>query len=129
MFVHPKEIERVSMLSPKERYIYFLKRVADSEEFYSLKNNENEFIISELEGNLLFPMWSAKEFAKNCLVDGWENHKIISLNLDDLEEEIFDLIAKEKYLLNIFPVKEKTGFIVDLDEFARDLSNELKNYQ
>jgi hypothetical protein len=74
-------------------------------------------------------MWSAKEFAKNCLVDGWENHKIISLNLDDLEEEIFDLIAKEKYLLNIFPVKEKTGFIVDLDEFARDLSNELKNYQ
>lgn len=129
MFVHPKEIERVSMLSPKERYNYFLKRVADSEELYSLKNNQNQFIVSELEGNLLFPMWSAKEFAENCLIDGWENHQIIPLNLDDLEEEIFDLIAKENYLLNIFPVKEKTGFIVDLDEFARDLSEELKNYQ
>jgi len=129
MFVHPKEIERVSMLSPKERYNYFLKRVADSEELYSLKNNVNEFIVSELEGNLLFPMWSAKEFAEISLFGGWENHKIILLNLDDLEEEVFDLIAKRNYLLNIFPVKEKTGFIVDLDEFARDLSDELKKYQ
>ncbi|MCH4828206.1 MULTISPECIES: hypothetical protein [Flavobacterium] len=50
------------------------------------------------------------------------------MTLDDLEDEIFDLIASKNYLIDVFPVNGKSGFVVDLDEFARDLSEELKNY-
>ena len=42
--------------------------------------------------------------------------------------EIIYLISNENYLLNVFPVGLKTGFIVDLEEFIRDLKYELDKY-
>lgn len=128
MIVHPKEVEKVSSLEPIERYKYFIKKVADNEELYTLMDNLNNYVVSEIDNNFLFPMWSAKEFIEHCKVKGWENHKIKKITLDDLENEIFDFIASRNYLINVFPIVDKTGFIVDLDEFARDLSNELQNY-
>ena len=129
MELHSKEIERVSNLEPFERYKYFLKRVADSESLYTLKSDNGNYVISEIDDNRLFPMWSAREYAELCKESGWSDCIVEELTLDDLEEEIFDLIASERYLINVFPTQEKTGFIVDLDEFARDLSDELKHYQ
>lgn len=129
MELHSKEIERVSNLEPFERYKYFLKRVADSESLYTLKSDNGNYVISEIDDNRLFPMWSAREHAELCKENGWSDCIVEELTLDDLEEEIFDLIASERYLINVFPTQEKTGFIVDLDEFARDLSDELKHYQ
>ena len=129
MELHSKEIERVSNLEPFERYKYFLKRVADSESLYTLKSDNGNYVISEIDDNRLFPMWSAREYAELCKENGWSDYIVEELTLDDLEEEIFDLIASERYLINVFPTQEKTGFIVDLDEFARDLSDELKHYQ
>ena len=129
MELHSKEIERVSNLEPFERYKYFLKRVADSESLYTLKSDNGNYVISEIGDNRLFPMWSAREYAELCKENGWSDCIVEELTLDDLEEEIFDLIASERYLINVFPTQEKTGFIVDLDEFARDLSDELKHYQ
>ena len=129
MELHSKEIERVSNLEPFERYKYFLKRVADSESLYTLKSDNGNYVISEIDDNRLFPMWSAREYAELCKENGWSDCIVEELTLHDLEEEIFDLIASERYLINVFPTQEKTGFIVDLDEFARDLSDELKHYQ
>ena len=129
MELHSKEIERVSNLEPFERYKYFLKRVADSESLYTLKSDNGNYVISEIDDNRLFPMWSAREYAELCKENGWNDCIVEELTLDGLDEEIFDLIASERYLINVFPTQEKTGFIVDLDEFARDLSDELKHYQ
>ena len=53
---------------------------------------------------------------------------IKELNLDDLEEEIIDFIVDSNCLINVFPINEKTGFVVSLQEFTGDLNNELKNY-
>lgn len=126
--MNKKEIENVVSLEPFERYNYFIKKIADWEVFYTLVNNNKEYVLSELDGKKLFPVWSAEEFAKLCMIDGWEGTHIKKLNLDDLENEIIDLIADSNYLINVFPVYDKTGFVVTLDEFAKDLNEELQNY-
>jgi len=36
---------------------------------------------------------------------------------------------ENNYLINVFPMNNKTGFVVSLEEFERDLSEELKNYE
>jgi len=123
-----KEIENVVALEPIARYKYCIKKIADWEEFYTLVDSVGKYILSELDNEKLFPIWSAKEFAELCLTDGWESLAIKKLDLDDLENEIIDFIADENSLLNVFPVYDKTGFVVTLNEFARDLNEELKNY-
>lgn len=73
-------------------------------------------------------MWNFTEFAQLCLIDEWKNHNIIKLSLDNLEEEIIDLIHNNNYLINVFPVGNNTGFVVELDEFINDLKIELDKY-
>lgn len=128
MVVHPKEIESVTSLEPIERYRYFLKKVADSEELYLLEHENGEYATSELDGSILIPLWSAKEFAELCKINDWGKCNIKEISLENFEDEIIDIITESSYLINIFPVFERTGFIVDVDEFALDLSDELKNY-
>lgn len=129
MRVTEKEVDSVSALEPFKRYQYFVKRVSDSEKMYSLQSQEANWAISEVEGHKLFPLWSAKEFAELCLIDGWEGYTIKEISLDDFEDEIISIIEAENYLLNVFSVGPKTGFVITLDEFIRDLSEEMKKYE
>ena len=128
MKINIQEIENVSKLKPLDRYKYFINKLADFEIFYTLKDENENYIISELENHQLFPLWNFKEFAELCLIDEWKSFEIAELTLDDLQNEIIDLISDENYLLNVFPVGLKTGFVVNLEEFVRDLKEELDKY-
>jgi hypothetical protein len=123
-----KEIEAVSALTPYERYKYFIKRVADTELMYSLKSPDGNWAISEVEGSKLFPLWSANEFAEQCKLSGWLGFYIEEITLETFEDELLEFVHSQGYLLNIFAVGQNTGFVVDILEFAKDLSEEMKNY-
>lgn len=127
--MHPKEIEKVVSLEPLERYKYFIKKIADREFLFTLINENGEYPTSFVDDNELFPLWSDKDYVELCKVNGWENYSIKEISLEDLGGDLINLIAQSNYLLNVFPVYDKTGFIVDLAEFTRDLSEELENYE
>ncbi len=128
MKITEKEKETVSSLPPFERYKYFIKRVADTELMYSLKSPEGNWAISEVETSKLFPLWSAREFAEQCLTSGWAGFEIEEIDINVFEDELLDFIHFQGYLLNVFPVGLHTGFVVNISEFAKDLSEEMKNY-
>lgn len=48
MSMHPKELETTVQLSAKKRYDYFIKKIADFEEVWSL-SNERGWVMSEDE--------------------------------------------------------------------------------
>jgi hypothetical protein len=126
--MNQKEIESVIALEPKERYKYFIKKVADSEIFYTLIDATGDYVVSKIDEEELFLLWSSQEYAELCKVNWWENCEVKKLDLDDLEDEIIDFIADHGCLINVFPIFDRTGFVVDLTEFSKDLSDELKNY-
>ena len=109
-----KEIESVSNLEPYKRYLYFIKRVADFEELWTIIDESGDFALSDIDDKILISFWSAKEFVNSNLNNGWKNCSPKKLTLGDLEDEIFDLIASENYLINVFPLNGKTGFFVKL---------------
>jgi hypothetical protein len=125
--MHPKEIENILKLNPFERYQYFIRKIADYEIAYTLIFPNGNYAISTIDDKELFPIWSAKEFTELCKTDGWKDCKIVELSFEDFEETIFDLIDENDFLINVFPI-EKTGFVVNLEEFSRDLNEELKKY-
>ena len=129
MNISEKEIKSVSALENFKRYQYLIKRVADREKMYSLKSQEDNWAISTVENNELFPIWSSPEFAKNCAIDKWNNFKVEEISLIRFQNDLIKFIENEGFLLNIFPVGKTTGFVVDLKEFVRDLRNELTKYE
>jgi hypothetical protein len=128
MKVSQKEIESVSVLPAFERYQHFIKRVADFELMYTLSDGKGNFAISDLENNELLSFWPAKEYAELNAIDEWSVYRVHEVSIEDFEDKIIDLVVSENYLLNIFPANGKTGFVVNLEEFARDLSSEMEKY-
>ena len=126
--MHPKEIENILKLNPFDRYQYFIRKIADWETAYTLIFPDGNYAISTIDDKNLFPIWSAKEFVELSKTDGWESCNIIELTFDDFEETLFDYIDENNLLLNVFPT-DKTGFVVSLEEFAKDLKDELEQYQ
>ncbi|GEP88964.1 Protein of unknown function [Chitinophaga terrae (ex Kim and Jung 2007)] len=126
--VSQKEVDNVVKLSPVERYKYALKWIADGEVIYTL-TEDGEFEISEVDGHQLFPVWSAPVFAELFAVGEWGNCKVQSFTLAEFESGILPLINENDYLLNVFPVNGRAGFVVELDEFLEDLDKELDYYK
>ena len=133
MSLHPKHIENVSGLKPFDRYNYFIRKVADGEELWTIVNTNGDLGISVIEGDnkrykTLVPFWPEKDFIEGFLTDNWVKHTPVKISLDDFEDKIIAIIEEENYLINVFPVNNKTGFVVTLQELIRDLNEELEQY-
>jgi hypothetical protein len=128
MNLKTQEIESVIKLEPFERYKYSLKRIADNETLYTIKRDNETIAISDLDDEKLIPFWSAKQFAELNITDEWNEFYVEEISLDDFENEMVDFINENNFLMNIFPINNKTGFVVSLDEFIRDLNIELERF-
>lgn len=96
---------------------------------FTLFSEEGNIAISSLEDELLLPLWSAPEFATLSLVDAWSNFQVTEISLEWFENEFIEVINKRNYLLNVFPIDRRTGFVVSLEEFIRDLGYYLQAYE
>lgn len=127
--MNKQELENVQNLDSFERYQYCVKKIADYEEVWTIIDKNGDFALSDIEDYVLISLWPKKEFITSNLFEGWQNCKEIKLDLDYLYDKLFTMASNEGYLFNIFPVKGKSGFIVSLEEFERDLNEELENYR
>ena len=128
MNLKTQEIESVIKLEPFERYKYSLKRIADNETLYTIKRDNETIAISDLDDEKLIPFWSANQFAEPNITDEWNEFYVEEISLDDFENEMVDFINENNFLMNIFPINNKIGFVVSLDEFIRDLNIELERF-
>jgi hypothetical protein len=125
--ISQKEVDNVLKLSPLERYKYTVKWVADGGVIYTLAR-QGTIAIANLENQQVVSFWSAEVFASLSAKGAWSGYEVMKINLEVFEAEVMPLISKEAYLLNIFSVEDKSGFVVGLDEFITDLHEELSNY-
>ena len=129
MKITNKEIEAVSQLEAFQRYEYFIKRVADSERMYTLVDDNGNLAIADVESSAVLSVWSASEFAENNAVDEWGGFSVKEITVEEFEEDIIDMIEENNWLINVFSIKGKSGFVVDINEFAKDLSAEMQKYK
>lgn len=129
MKLSEKEIQSVSKLKPFERYQYLIKKVADFDKLWTVVDDNGDIALSDIEDKTFITFWTAEPFIESNLIRGWKNCKPFKLTLDDLEKTVIPLIEESEYLINAFPVGGKSGFILSLNEFIRDLNEELEHYE
>src|SRR5688572_10549822 len=66
-----KEIAAVSLLAGAERYRYFVKKVCDAEELWSLRDNGGWCVAGDGKGREGIPVWSSRAFAELCAHGTW----------------------------------------------------------
>jgi len=129
MKLHEREIENISKLKPVERYKYFMRQVAELEELWTLVDKNGDIALSQINDNTFVSFWTNEAFIKSNQKDGWEECVPFKMDINRFGETIIPLIIENNYLINVFSLNGKSGFIVDMDEFARDLNEELDQYE
>lgn len=123
-----KEIDRVSALQPFDRYQHTIKKVVDFEIAYTLSHSDGTWALAEVEGNTLVSLWPAATYAELNAVGEWQGYVPHAISLDELMTTRLDSFNQNDFLVNVFSINGKTGFVVSPDELRADLEEESENY-
>ncbi|HCC5837555.1 DUF2750 domain-containing protein [Citrobacter farmeri] len=128
MKLSTKEIEIMSAKPNKDRYVYFIKRIVDTELLWVL--DDGGFALSgDDSGNDMIMLWSAREYAEACITDGWANYKAKEIKLSYLMNVLLPDLSKKKIGIGVFMVPSTSDTpIVSADGLLADLKIECQKY-
>lgn len=110
------------------RYEHFIKTAADREEIWVLEHEGYWAMASLDEGELVFPVWPDREFARLCAVDLWEKYEPGEVKIEELLEEIIPTMLADGVKFAVFPLPRGQGAVVEVEVLRRDLLAELSRY-
>ncbi|MGS1076170.1 DUF2750 domain-containing protein [Burkholderia glumae] len=76
MKAHPRKIENVLGLGKQERCDYFVRKVADFEVVWGLR--DSGWASGEVGGRIAVPFWPEADFASRCTVGEWSGFHAVS---------------------------------------------------
>ena len=119
------KIDNVVNLTPSERYDYFIRKVADFEEVWGLKDTEGWALMGN-EKQVLLPVWCEIGFAELCK---WDNYQPTAIPLDDFIEKLLPKLEKDNVMLAIFPTPKGKGIICKIQDVKSDIEKECEQYE
>ncbi len=124
--LNDKQFESIQKLADHERYDYFLKKVADWEEIWSLHSPEGWVELSSSDGEECLPVWPHPDFAKAWAVDDWSDCQPKAITLEVWLERWTPGLERDNTMLAVFPVDEEEGLVVTPSELQEAILGELE---
>jgi hypothetical protein len=121
-----KEMEAVSRLNAEARLEHFIKRVADWEEVWSLRNSGGWVLSETSSGHEAAPFWPHASYAKDCAQNEWAGCEPQSIELRAFIEKWLPGLTKDKKLLAIFPTPSSIGAIASPELVLQELVAECR---
>ena len=132
MKVSKQELEAVTALSPEKRYNYFVKRICDWEQVWTLYE-DNYIVLNEAKnGKLYILLFPFKDFAEHYATNtrGMKGVSYKSFEINEfLETIIKKLQANNVSNALVFPVANGYGLNVSMIDIIKDIQSELENYK
>jgi uncharacterized protein DUF2750 len=120
-----QETQSVLRLSPKERVAYTMKKFADQEEIWSLKDSNGWVLTSTPDGVETVPVWPHSQYAVECANGEWAGAAAEMIELDEWINEWLPGIKESRRLIAVFPSPNANGAVLSSDEFRQALQQEL----
>ncbi|MBF1467172.1 DUF2750 domain-containing protein [Prevotella pallens] len=132
MKVSKQELEAVTALSPEKRYNYFVKRICDWEQVWTLYEDDCIVLNEAKNGKLYILLFPFKDFAEHYATNtrGMKGVSYKSFEINEfLETIIKKLQANNVSNALVFPVANGYGLNVSMTDMVKDIQSELENYK
>lgn len=125
-----KEIQHVLALASSQKYTYFISKIADWEQVWSVGDGQNLATSWDDEKHLSLPLWAAKAYVELCLTDEWANFTPMQFSLEHLMTEILPDMheANISVALMMQPDGRKTP-VYNAAALLADLKKECQQYE
>jgi hypothetical protein len=110
------------------RYKYFIKKVADENQLWSLWK-DGWVLAEDDKGRLVVPVWPHAQFAEMCASGDWIDHEARPIEMDAWLDRWLPGILSDNRLIAVFPTANDKGVVVGSEQLAADLRGELQNYE
>ncbi len=127
MKINQKQIDTIISLPGQKRYRNFIKVVVDWEEVWGLYQNGWALAATD-DGQTVFPVWPAKEYAQLCAEKEWVDYEAKSFSLVEFMSELLPNLKKDSVLPGVFYTPSDNGVTPTVDQLIVDLDEELENY-
>jgi len=114
------ERDNTLTLSNYQRYQYFIDKVTEHGEIWSLANDEGWVTLSA-EGDNCLPIWPHADYAAQWATGDWSDCKPKSIALDLWLKRWTKGLKNDETLLVVFPNLEEESLLVEPDELDDDL--------
>lgn len=121
-----QEVKNVLQIDKKKQYEYFVKKVADFEEVWSLRDNEGWATLG-VDENEFFPVWPKKELADICISEEWKNYYSERIILEEFLDDWIDGLKEDKIRITVM-WNNGSGIDIEWDTLREDLERELEKY-
>lgn len=132
MKVSKQELEAVTALSSEKRYNYFVKRICDWEQVWTLYEDDYIVLNEAKNGKLYILLFPFKDFAEHYATNtrGMKGVSYKSFEINEfLETIIKKLQANNVSNALVFPVANGYGLNVSMTDMVKDFQSELENYK
>jgi hypothetical protein len=128
---HLSEKESTSVLSLPDdmRYSYCLKRIADWEEIWSLRNRDGWVLMRTPDGFETVPIWPHSDYAAKCIKDEWADCEPASISLTAWMDRWLPGLHEDGRQIAVFPTPADSGVTVEAKRLASDLAEECAKYE
>ena len=123
-----KEFENVVHLPPQKRYEYFVKKVADWREVWSLWN-DGWVLMGDKDGDEMVPVWPHALFAEASAVGEWLGYEPRRISLEEWLTRWTPGMEVDHRRVAVFPVFEGQTTTASPLKLKIDLELELAKYE
>jgi len=120
------EYQTVININSSKRYEYFIKKIVDYEEVWSLYF-EGWAMVEDHDNARAIPFWPKEEFAKYCAEDEWANYVPRNISLHDFINDWLPGMEEDGYKASIF-FNGIDACVLEINTLKKDIETELKNY-
>jgi hypothetical protein len=121
--LNDQEFLSVSALEGAKRYSHFIKRIADWQKVWSLRDDEG----SSERACLVF--WPHPRYAEALATGEWLDFKAAAIELEDFLNRLLPKMEDDEMMAGVFPVPSGRGVFVEPKRLRADLELELAKYE
>ncbi|QWF70558.1 DUF2750 domain-containing protein [Methylomonas paludis] len=111
------EYAAVPNMTDEELLEYFLFRIAETDEVWSLKDGPR-WLTREINGQETQPVWPFKRFAQEAAVGDWQNLRPVPESLEFFIYQILNQLAIRNVTIEIMPRASGPGCLINPRQLA-----------
>ena len=124
-----KEVASLTAERSEIRYEYFIHKVADQEQVWSLRDAGGWRLVEDDAGHECVPVWPHSRYAALCAIDEFKGSHPEAIPFEVFMHRWLPQMAKDNRFASVFPTSENKGIVVAPMELLMHLELEREKYE
>lgn len=126
--MNPQKFSNVIAMDGPARYLYFVRKVADTERVWGLEQS-GWATAEDATATLLIPFWPEEAFASAAATGAWTGYTASEVALEDFLDKWLTGMHRDGVKVAVFPNSVDRGVVVDAEVLRSALLQERAQYE